>query len=93
MGQNFLTDLSAAQRIVEAVGDLSQSMVVEIGPGRGVITGLLAAKAQRLIAIELDRTLAAQLRMAYTRNPRVEIIEADILNVDFELSCKAAQSR
>jgi 16S rRNA (adenine1518-N6/adenine1519-N6)-dimethyltransferase len=82
LGQNFLTDVAAAQRIVHALGDISDSTVVEIGPGRGAITALLAAKAERLIAIELDRTLAAQLRMAYARNPRVEIIEADILSVD-----------
>lgn len=84
IGQNFLTDLSAAQRIVDALGDITRSTVVEIGPGRGVITKLLAPKAERLIAIELDRTLAAQLRMAYPRNPNVEIIEADVLNVDFD---------
>jgi 16S rRNA (adenine1518-N6/adenine1519-N6)-dimethyltransferase len=82
LGQNFLTDLGAAQRIVDALGDITHSTVVEIGPGRGVITGLLAAKAEKLIAIELDRTLAAQLRMAYLRSPHVEIIEADVLRVD-----------
>ena len=82
LGQNFLTDLAAAQRIVDALGDISHSTVVEIGPGRGAITSLLAAKAEKLIAIELDRTLAAQLRMAYLRNSRVEIIEADVLRVD-----------
>ena len=82
LGQNFLTDLNAAQRIVDALGDISDSTVVEIGPGRGAITKLLAGKAQRLIAIELDRTLAAQLRMAYTKHPHVEIIEADVLRVD-----------
>jgi 16S rRNA (adenine1518-N6/adenine1519-N6)-dimethyltransferase len=84
IGQNFLADATAAQRIVDALGDISQSTVVEIGPGGGVITRLLAKKAQRLIAIELDRTLAAQLRMAHARDPQVEIIEANILNVDFD---------
>jgi 16S rRNA (adenine1518-N6/adenine1519-N6)-dimethyltransferase len=82
LGQNFLVDQAAAQRIVDALGDISNATVVEIGPGRGAITSLLAAKAGKLIAIELDRTLAAQLRMAYIREPKVEIIEADILRVD-----------
>src|SRR6185312_2412937 len=82
LGQNFLTDIAAAQRIVDALGDIANSTVVEIGPGRGAITKLLASKAQRLIAIELDRTLAAQLRMAYTKQPHVEIIEADVLHID-----------
>src|SRR5436305_12269006 len=82
LGQNFLTDTNAAQRIVDALGDITDSTVVEIGPGRGAITKLLAAKAKKLIAIELDRTLTAQLRMAYGRSPNVEIIEANILHVD-----------
>lgn len=84
LGQNFLTDNAAAQRIVDALGDISHSTVVEIGPGGGAITNLLSSKAQRLIAIELDRTLAAQLRMAQTRKTNVEIIEANVLNVDFD---------
>ncbi len=83
LGQHFLADRGAAQRIVDALGDVSQTTVVEIGPGRGVLTGLLAARAQRLIAIELDRVLAAQLRMKFSAVQNVEIIEADVLSVDF----------
>ena len=45
LGQNFLTDAAATQRIVDALGDITDSTVVEIGPGRGAITKLLAAKA------------------------------------------------
>jgi 16S rRNA (adenine1518-N6/adenine1519-N6)-dimethyltransferase len=82
LGQNFLTDFDAAQKIVDALGDISQSTVVEIGPGRGVITKLLAERAAKLIAVELDRTLTAQLRMNFARKPHVEILEADILRVD-----------
>ncbi len=84
LGQNFLTDQSAAQRIVAALADISARTVIEIGPGRGVLTALLAKRAARLIAIELDRVLAAQLRMKYAAQPRVEIIEADVLSVDFD---------
>jgi 16S rRNA (adenine1518-N6/adenine1519-N6)-dimethyltransferase len=83
LGQNFLADRGAAQRIVDALGDISQTTVVEIGPGRGVLTTLLAVRAQRLIAIELDRVLAAQLRMKLSAIRNVEIIEADVLSVDF----------
>ena len=61
LGQNFLTDPSARQRIVEALGDISSSTVLEIGPGRGALTDLLAARAQNLIAVELDRALAPRL--------------------------------
>ncbi|MCU1305464.1 MAG: dimethyladenosine transferase [Acidobacteriaceae bacterium] len=84
LGQNFLVDPSAAQRIVDALGDISKSIVLEIGPGRGAITQILSKSAGRLIAIEYDRKLAAQLRMAYSRVPNVEIIEADVLSVDFD---------
>lgn len=77
-----MTDHAAALRIVEALGDLSQRTVLEIGPGRGALTSLLARRARRLIAVELDRVLAAQLRMKYALTPNVEIIEADVLTID-----------
>jgi len=82
LGQHFLVDQAAALRIVESLGDLSQSTVLEIGPGRGALISLLAKRARRLIAIELDRVLAAQLRMNFSLATNVEIIEADILAVD-----------
>jgi 16S rRNA (adenine1518-N6/adenine1519-N6)-dimethyltransferase len=84
LGQNFLTDFSATQRIVEALGRIDDQLVIEIGPGRGAITKWLANRARRLIAIEFDRRLAAELRMGYARNPNVEIIEADVLKIDFQ---------
>jgi 16S rRNA (adenine1518-N6/adenine1519-N6)-dimethyltransferase len=83
LGQHFLVDSSAAARTVEALGDISQSTVLEIGPGRGALTSLLARKARRVIAIEIDRVLAAQLRMNFSQEPNVEIIEGDVLAIDF----------
>jgi len=83
IGQHFLADDSAAARIVNALGDVSQSTVLEIGPGRGTLTSLLASRSRRLIAIELDRVLAAQLRMKFSNASNVEIIEGDILAIDF----------
>jgi len=83
LGQHFLDDASAALRIVQGLGDASQSTVLEIGPGRGVLTSLLVRRVRRLIAIETDRVLAAQLRMKFSLTPNVEIIEGDILAVDF----------
>jgi 16S rRNA (adenine1518-N6/adenine1519-N6)-dimethyltransferase len=79
LGQNFLVDASGARKIVEGLGDVSSSTVVEIGPGRGAITDTLVKQAKRLIAIEIDRVLAAQLRLRYSRFSNVEILEADIL--------------
>jgi 16S rRNA (adenine1518-N6/adenine1519-N6)-dimethyltransferase len=84
LGQHFLIDDAAAMRIVEALGDVSQCTVLEIGPGHGALTSLLARRVRRLIAIELDRVLAAQLRMNFSLTPNVEIIEGDILAIDFD---------
>ena len=83
LGQHFLVDSAAAIRIVEVLGDISKDTILEIGPGRGALTSLLAKKARRLIAIELDRVLAAQLRMNFSQEPNVEIIEGDVLAIDF----------
>lgn len=84
LGQHFLAAESAALRIVEALGDTSSATVLEIGPGRGVLTSMLARRAQRLIAIELDRVLAAQLRMEFGTRPNVEIIEGDVLKIELD---------
>jgi 16S rRNA (adenine1518-N6/adenine1519-N6)-dimethyltransferase len=58
--------------------------VIEIGPGHGAITSILAARCRRLIAIELDPALAAELSFRFRAQPQVEILEADILEVDFD---------
>lgn len=84
LGQHFLTDSSAALRIADALGDVSQGTVLEIGAGRGALTSLLSRRVRRLIAIELDRVLAAQLRMRFSLVPNVEVIEGDILAMDFD---------
>ena len=62
LGQNFLVDAAACAAIADALGDVSGGTVVEIGPGKGAITGILARRTGRLVAIELDRVLAARLR-------------------------------
>src|SRR3984957_2854914 len=84
LGQPFLVGEDYARRIADAVGDVSQCTVLEIGPGRGAITSLLATRARRLIAVELDRVLAAQLRLQFGMARNVEVIEADILSIDFD---------
>src|SRR5882762_5843801 len=84
LGQHFLGSHAAALRIVEALGDISQATVLEIGPGRGALTALLAARGRRIIAVELDRVMAAQLRMKFNTYPNVEIIEGDILKIELD---------
>lgn len=82
LGQNFLASPMACRSIVDALGDLAGRTVVEIGPGKGAITELLAVRAGHLIAIELDRELAPRLRQRFASQSHVEILEADVLRVD-----------
>jgi 16S rRNA (adenine1518-N6/adenine1519-N6)-dimethyltransferase len=84
LGQHFLASDTYALQIVEALGEVSQHTVLEIGPGRGILTSLLAKQARRLIAVELDRVLAAQLRLKFGMFSNVEVIEGDILSIDFD---------
>ncbi len=60
LGQHFLVSESAAMRMADALGDVSESTVLEIGPGRGVISSLLAKRARRLIAVEIDRSKSSK---------------------------------
>ncbi len=90
LGQNFLEDAQAAERIVAALGEIACRTVVEIGPGRGALTGELAKRAGRVLAIELDRELAAGLRVRFAPE-RVTVVEQDVLRFDF--AAAAAQGR
>ena len=83
LGQNFLADAGAAEKIVDALGEVSNAVVLEIGPGKGALTEMLARRAKRLIAVEFDRILATELRFKYRLKSHVEIIEADVLKLDF----------
>jgi len=77
-GQHFLTDDSVIDRIVDAIDPRPGQAVVEIGPGLGAMTGPLVERLDRLSVIELDRDLAQRLR----RQPKLDVIEADVLKVD-----------
>jgi len=78
-GQHFLADEAVIDRIVRAIDPRPGQAVVEIGPGLGALTGPLKERCGHLTVIELDRDLAARLR----RDPQLEVVEADVLNVDF----------
>lgn len=82
-GQNFLVDDNARHAIVDALGDVSNRTVIEIGPGHGAITSLLAQRVQRLVALELDRALASELKLQFREQPHVEIVVGDVLEADF----------
>jgi 16S rRNA (adenine1518-N6/adenine1519-N6)-dimethyltransferase len=83
LGQNFLIDDRACHAIADALGDVSQRTVLEIGPGRGAITEILALRAGRLIALELDRELAPALADRFADQPQVKVVEIDVLKADF----------
>jgi len=78
-GQHFLTDDAVIERIVEAIAPKADDAIVEIGPGLGAMTVPLAARLAELTVIELDRDLAQRLRA----KPKLAVIEADVLKVDF----------
>jgi 16S rRNA (adenine1518-N6/adenine1519-N6)-dimethyltransferase len=83
LGQNFLTDESACLRIADALGDITTRTIVEIGPGHGAITSILATRAAHLHCIEFDPSLARELTFKFRDNPRVTVHPADILQFDF----------
>ena len=88
LGQHFLADRRLARRIAEAACILPDDLVIEIGPGRGAMTRLLVERCSRLLAIELDASLAASLATEFQDEPRVEILHADILQTDLPAQVK-----
>lgn len=82
LGQNFLHDPNALEKIVEIAGITPDSLVLEIGSGTGNLTHLLAREAARVLAVEVDDRLIPLLRAEFAAQPHVEVIHADILNFD-----------
>jgi 16S rRNA (adenine1518-N6/adenine1519-N6)-dimethyltransferase len=87
-GQHFLADHGVIDDIVRAIDPQPGQRLVEIGPGLGAMTGPLLQRAGAMTVIELDRDLAARLR----REPRLTVIEADVLKVDFRALAHSAQA-
>lgn len=79
LGQNFLLDMNIARKIVDALEPGHQDRVLEIGPGKGVLTTLLAGKAGWVLAVEKDSSLAFGL----DRHPRIQAINMDALQLDW----------
>lgn len=81
-GQHFLIDRSVATREVDYAQITKDDVVLEIGPGKGVITQLLARKAQQVIAIEIDQRLVKQLQTTLPEN--VTLVHGDAVQIDFQ---------
>lgn len=79
LGQHFLTDPRILGRIAQAVAPREGETVVEIGPGRGALTAALLMRAERVVAVELDRDLVALLRERFAGERRLTVVEGDVL--------------
>jgi len=80
--QNFLKSSEFVRSLIGKTTISSEDLVVEIGPGKGVITLELAKRAGRVVGIEYDQNLATSLKLKFANNPEVEIIKADFLEWD-----------
>lgn len=89
MGQNFLKDFDIVDKICQKIPNLSMyDCVIEIGPGRGAITKYLSENSSKLICIELDKRLYADLISKYKNKKNVQLINDDFLEVDLNKLCK-----
>jgi 16S rRNA (adenine1518-N6/adenine1519-N6)-dimethyltransferase len=79
LGQSFLTDLRTAERIVRGLDLAAEDTVLEIGPGRGILTGRLCGRVRRVVAVEKDKRLVEPLRHALAGAPGIEVVNADFL--------------
>ena len=82
LGQNFVTDPAVTEGIIEAAGAGPKDLVIEIGPGLGVITSKAAAGCGKLVAIEIDKKLLPILAETVGWQPNVKILNEDILQAD-----------
>ncbi len=81
MGQNFLIDRQALEKMIKAAGLRAKDTVLEIGPGTGIITQEIARKVRKVIAVERDQKLMLLLRESLSDFSNVEIIQGDILEI------------
>ena len=82
LGQNFLRDDSVLDKIIKTANLSEDDFVIEVGPGEGVLTEELARLAEKVIAIEIDKNLALRLDSRLRGNDKIEIINADILEIN-----------
>lgn len=83
LGQNFLVGSHYPRRIVDSVAPRAGETIVEIGPGRGALTGLLLESGARLIAVELDPELIPSLSRMFSGFENFRLVEADALKIDY----------
>lgn len=82
LGQNFLVDKNIAKKIVNSLEINHQDVVIEIGPGQGVLTNYISALTSNLIAIEIDKTIYTKLSYEYGK--RIKLIHSDFLKLNIK---------
>ena len=82
LGQNFLVDRNIIDKIISSAKIVSDDHILEIGPGRGALTEIMAGKAGRMLLVEYDHALAASLKETYGCDAGVTVVDADILAVN-----------
>jgi 16S rRNA (adenine1518-N6/adenine1519-N6)-dimethyltransferase len=82
LGQNFLVEPTALAQVVETAEIQPDDLVLEIGPGLGCLTRLLASQARRVVAVELDASLIPPLKEVIAPYSNVQVIQGDILALD-----------
>ena len=93
LGQNFIRDMSVIERIVEGAGIGPDDMVIEIGPGLGVLTSELASHAAFVTAVEIDGRLIPVLEETQKDYDNVRIINRDILKQILDSLLKRADQK
>ena len=88
LGQHFLVDQNILKKVVQTAGIEKDDVVLEVGPGLGRMTLVLADQARRVIAVEIDSKLVEILKKKMGGYPHVEVIQKDILEMDFRLLCE-----
>ncbi len=83
-GQNFLIDTNILNNIAESAGITKEDCVLEIGPGIGSLTQILAENAREVVAVEIDQTLIPILQQTLKGYTNIEILNQDILKADID---------
>ena len=91
LGQNFLTDHRIARQIIDSVSPRAEDVIIEIGPGTGALTAMLARRSGHVVAIEIDASLVEELRRTVSAR-NLSIVNADVLKLDWEQTIEDARS-
>jgi 16S rRNA (adenine1518-N6/adenine1519-N6)-dimethyltransferase len=93
LGQHFLADRNIIRKVIDAAQVGKDDLVLDVGPGLGEMTKILSARAKKVLAVEVDPSLAAILKQKMNAESNVEVIEEDILKLDFGRMSQAEKQK